>query len=401
MTKEPRMTIVTRAPIACARPILAIAMLAIAGCAATPHYGDGGAAAGTGGTAGSGTGGSGAPGGTGGGSMGGSGGAAPAPPGLPVPPGPGNVAQPAGTPGNLKVLHWAGFKAAASYTFDDAQPSQVEHYADLQATGVRMTFYITTSSSTAVGGFDATFSQAVRDGHEMGNHTVHHCHIDLTGCSNTASAPASVDAELDDCNSYIAGHFGQSVVSTAASPFGDSGWDTPDMSRFFLNRGVGSGTVAPNSSTDPFNLPCHAAVEGEAVDSFNTAIDGAESAGNWLIFLIHTINPTSQNWYAPIDISVVTGSIAHAKSRGDIWIDSMVNVGAYWRAEKALSSATPTTAGGVQTWTWKLPDHFPSGHVLRVTVDGGTPSQNGTPLVWDPHGYYEVALDAGALTLSP
>ena len=116
-----------------------------------------------------------------------------------------------------------------------------------------------------------------------------------------------------DCTSYITGHFGQGAVWTAASPFGDAGWDAPDMSRFFLNRGVGSGTVAPADNTDPFNLPCHAAVEAETVDSFNGAIDGAESAGRWLIFLIHTINPTSQNWYAPIDISVVTGSIAHAK----------------------------------------------------------------------------------------
>jgi hypothetical protein len=31
----------------------------------------------------------------------------------------------------------------------------------------------------------------------------------------------------------------------------------------------------------------------------------------------------------------------------------------------------------------------------------GTLSQNGTPLTWDPHGYYEVALEARSLTLSP
>ena len=38
---------------------------------------------------------------------------------------------------------------------------------------------------------------------------------------------------------------------------------------------------------------------------------------------------------------MVTGSIAHAKSLGDVWIDSMVNVGAYWRGEKVLSTVTP------------------------------------------------------------
>ena len=220
-----------------------------------------------------------------GGSGGGSGGAPPGPADrLPVPPGPGDLPPPSGTPGNLKVLNWAGFKAAVTYTFDDAQPSQVEHYAELQATGVRHTFFVTSSSS----GFDATFTQAVKDGHEMGNHTVHHCHADLSGCGNTASAPVSVDAELDDCNSYIASHLGQGAVWTAASPFGDSGWDTPDMSRFFLNRGVASGTVSPNDNTDPFNLPCHAAVEGETAAMFNAVIDDVDARNRWAIFLVHT-----------------------------------------------------------------------------------------------------------------
>jgi hypothetical protein len=173
------------------------------------------------------------------------------------------------------------------------------------------------------------------------------------------------------------------------------------MTRFFLNRGVGNGTVAPNDNTSPFSLPCHPAVDGEAVASFNAAIDSADTAGRWVIFLIHTISPTAANWYAPIDISVITESIAHAKALGGVWIDTMMNVGAYWRAEKLLSTATPTTSGADQTWTWTLPDHFPPGKYLRVTLTGGTPSQNGTPLTWDPHGYYEVQLDAKSLTVSP
>ena len=98
---------------------------------------------------------------------------------------------------------------------------------------------------------------------------------------------------------------------------------------------------------------------------------------------------------------MISDSVAHAKSLGDVWIDSMVNVGAYWRAQKVVSAVTPAAAGGGQTWTWTLPAHFPPGKYLRITVDGGTPSQNGAPLSWDGHGYYEIALDAGSLTLAP
>ena len=60
--------------------------------------------------------------------------------GLPVPPVEGNIPRPAGKPGNLTVLDWAGFTGALTYTFDDGQPSHVAHYLALQETGVPMTF---------------------------------------------------------------------------------------------------------------------------------------------------------------------------------------------------------------------------------------------------------------------
>jgi hypothetical protein len=84
-----------------------------------------------------------------------------------------------------------------------------------------------------------------------------------------------------------------------------------------------------------------------------------------------------------------------------VWIDTMATVGAYWRGQKVVAATTPTTSGSTQTWTWTLPDHFPTGKYLRVKVDGGTLSQGGNPLTWDSHGFYEIALDAGSLTLAP
>ncbi|XYI04306.1 hypothetical protein ACMHYB_07005 [Sorangium sp. So ce1128] len=70
-------------------------------------------------------------------------------------------------------------------------------------------------------------------------------------------------------------------------------------------------------------------------------------------------------------------------------------------AQKALSSVTPTTSGSDRTWRWTLPAHFPPGKYLRVKVDGGTLKQGGRTLQWNDHGYYEIALDEGSVTLSP
>lgn len=310
------------------------------------------------------------------------------------------IPKPSGTSGNLRVLDWAGFKSAVTYTFDDTQPSQAEHYAELQGMGVRLTFYANDSANWQ-SGYDAFWSQAVRDGHEIGNHTEHHCRADLTGCSPNTVPDASLGEEIDKNSEYIRTHLGASGPWTMASPFGDAGWVDPARTRVLLNRGVFSGTIAPNDNTDPFNLPVYAAVGNEAESVFDGKIDSARSDGAWLIFLLHSIKPTANNWYAGVDISTITGSATHAKAFGDVWIDSLVEVGAYWRAQKLLSSLTPTASGGTQTWTWTLPAHFPPGRYVRVTVDGGSLSQGSTVLPWDAHGYYEVSLDAGTLTLTP
>lgn len=333
---------------------------------------------------------------------GGTGGMAGSPPsGMPEPAQSG-VVKPSGAVGGLTVLDWAGFTSAVSWTFDDSQPSQIAHYAELAAVGIPMTFYISTGNSSE-SGYDATWTEAVADGSEIGNHTVHHCHADLTGCS-FGTADATLAQELDDCTSYIGQHYAvQGGAWTAASPFGDTGYDSPDMTRFLVNRGVGGGTIGAGAAdhTDPFDLPIYLAQTNDTAASFSAQIDSAHAAGRWLILLVHTITPTDQSWYNPVAITDVTGGMMHGQSLGDVWNDSLVHVAAYWQAQKMFQALTPASANGTTTWTWTLPASFPPGRYLRVTVTGGTLSQAGTTLPWDDHGFYEVSLDAGTLTLSP
>ena len=149
--------------------------------------------------------------------------------------------------------------------------------------------------------------------------------------------------------------------------------------------------------SDWYNLPVYAVTEGQRAGAFNSSIDGARRQGSWLIFLFHTLLPTSNSWYAGVDIGELTASVDHAKAAGDVWIDTITEVGAYLRAQGMFEQLTPAD----NTWTWVLPEHFPPGKVLRVTVDGGTLSQAGTALEWDAHGYYTVNLDAGTLSWSP
>jgi peptidoglycan/xylan/chitin deacetylase (PgdA/CDA1 family) len=319
------------------------------------------------------------------------------PHGLPIPPA-ATPDQPGGSPADLTILDWAGFRGAVSWTFDDAQPSQIEHYAELAAERVPMTFYISTANHGEKR-FDETWAQAVKDGHEIGNHAVHHCRADLGGCLSGAPV-ASLAAELDACTDYLRQHFPQAGVWTMAAPFGDSGYAPLAASRFLVNRGIGAGQIAPGDDTDPFALPCYIANEGDTAAVFNRQTRWARNGGRWLIFLVHTVTPTEARWFAPVAIGDVTAGMRYGRALGDVWMGTVVDVAAYWLGQKILKAASPSVAGGVTTWRWELPRTFPPGKYLRVRVSGGTLSQGGVALAWDEHGYYEIALDAKELTLS-
>lgn len=311
-------------------------------------------------------------------------------------PGAGGVAKPAGVAGNLKVLNWAGYTGAVSFTFDDNPNSQVTNYSLLNSVGVRMTFYLVCSAD----GGNAVWSTAVADGHELGNHTMHHCMAN--GASGCWGAYLGVDEEIDQCTTHLKAAFGVPGVYTMASPMGDTNWDVPASQRFLVNRGVSdiAAGVRPNDSTNPFELPCHIAAEAEkAVGGFNVVTDSVVTNGSWRIILNHSLG--NNDGYHPVDPNEVVAAMTYARDLGTVWVDSVVNVAAYWRAQKVVAAVAPVTQGSDIVYSWTLPEHFPPGHFLRVQVDGGTVSQCGTALTWDEHGYYEIALDAGSVTISP
>jgi hypothetical protein len=299
----------------------------------------------------------------------------------------GSVASP-----NLRVLPWAGFKAALTYTFDDSQPSHLEHWPELKATGAPMTFFLNPSANWQVG-YDADWTAVGAAGSELGNHTWSHCRADLSGCTPVGSQ----EDEIDRATTYIVSHLGVKDVYVFANPFGDAGWNAYASSRFLLGRGVMGGTVPATGVSDWYSLPVFPVTAGQTAKDFNAGIDGARSQGRWRIFMFHSIRPSTNDWYAGVEIADITASLAYAKSLGDVWVDTITAVGAYAQAQQMLENVTPLA----HTWTWTLPAHFPPGKVLRVTVDGGSLSQGGKALAWDSHGYYQVALDAKSLSWKP
>lgn len=346
----------------------------------SPMTGGGGAtSAGT-----SGEGGGGAAASAGSSSGGTAGGTAAGPSDLPLPPGQADVPKPSGAPGDIEVLDWAGFKAAVSYSFDDSNTTQIEHYEELRALAVRFTFYMWTGKSDAA---NSIWKTAVKDGHEIGNHTKSHSSDGTTSDINAAT-------------DFIKQTYGVEPY-TMAAPNGSGVYTNLAKPLFMINRGVGNALIVPNGNSDAFTLPTYIPPTGASAGAFNEQVDSARDAGAWRTMCIHGFQGGNDGAYQPVPFEAFVSSVEHAKSFGDVWIDSIVNVGAYWLGQKAFSQAMTMTSGNDKTWTWTLPDHFPPGRYLRVKVGGGTLKQNGQPLSWDAHGYYELALDRESVTLSP
>lgn len=304
--------------------------------------------------------------------------------GLPVPPGDANVPKPSGTPGDITVLNWAGFKAAVSYTFDDANTSQIQNWDKLKALGVPFTFFLWTGKQEAG---NSVWQDALMNGHELGNHTQSH--------QMAGSGP-----DADQATQFIKDKFGVQPW-TMAAPYGDGSWTNVASTRFLINRGVSNAVIAPNSNTNPFSLPTYIPPTNAGESQFNAEVDSARSAGGWRTMCIHGFTGGNDGAYQPVSLDGFIKHVEYVKSLGDVWIGSLVDVGAYWRGQKAFSQAMTTTMGTEKKWTWTLPDNFPPGKYLRIKVDGGTVKQKGVEVPWDSHGYYEIALDAGEVTVSP
>jgi hypothetical protein len=338
-----------------------------AGTGGPPVGGMGGSSAG--GSAGTGVGGA-------GGATGGSGGSGPTASfkceNLGLAPSMTGVAKPAGAAGGLKVLDWAGFKGAASFTFDDNTPSQLANYNALKATGGRFTWFLIASSAGS--GYKAT----IADGQEIANHTQTH--------------PGSASqGEVTNAQSTLKTNYGVDVHSMAAPNCNDTWSAFAEPANLFQNRGPcgkGIATVSPRDSTSPFKLPAYLPDSNESASSMGSSI----TAGKWRIFVLHGFD-SQGGTYQPVPIGNVTGAMSKAVMDG-FWVEGMTNVGAYWQGQKLIPESATTSA------TWTLPGKFPPNMCVRITTTGGTVTQKGETIPWDDHGYYQISLDAGEVTIN-
>jgi hypothetical protein len=331
--------------------------------------GGSGASGGSAGTGGSGTAGMPSSGGSGGGT-------AATCDNLSLAPGKTGMAKPSGAAGGLKVLDWAGFTGAVSYTFDDNTPSQMPDYSQLKATGGHFTWFVVGSWLSSSTSLIPQYKATLADGQEIASHTYSH---------NSAGS----QSDLQQNETYLTTNFGVTANSMAA-PNCDASWASVAPNIMFQNRGpcgTSQPTVSPRDSTSPFQLPAYLPDAGASA----TTLSGTYQTGKWRIFVIHGFD-SQGGTYQPVPIANVSAAMTTAVSSG-YWTEGITNVGAYWQGQKLISASATTNA------TWTLPAHFPKNMCVRITTSGGNVTQKGVTIPWDDHGYYQISLDAGEVTI--
>jgi peptidoglycan/xylan/chitin deacetylase (PgdA/CDA1 family) len=296
----------------------------------------------------------------------------------------------------LRVLPWNGHSAAVSLTFDDAKPVQLDvAVPELNKRDLHATFFLIVSKLTRLD----DWRRAQAEGHEIGNHSVSHQHpAELT--------QESEELEVEDAKKFLDSNFKSNVIIFAypyaeLSPgllfwvkkydFAARGWQGNDASPY----------VSSDADPDWYNLPSQSAYTKYDAAFYKNWIDNALANHAWSTLQIHGIGDPSTG-FEPIPTDTFLSLLDYLQeqqSKG-LWVAPFGAVAAYLRAQKILEEVKPELHNGKATFTWKVPDPFPSEVVLEVEIKGGTNLR----VYQDKHelrpgkaGVYSLSFDSGEL----
>jgi peptidoglycan-N-acetylglucosamine deacetylase len=251
----------------------------------------------------------------------------------------------AGPQASTKGFHWPeGKRVAVSLSFDDARASQVDVGLDvINPTGVKVTFFVTTSSDAFRTKLDG-WKRALASGHEIGNHTVNHpCTGNFPWSFHNALENYTLEQmsqQLDDSNAVIQQQLGVRAV-TFAYPCGQKFVGKgPEMKSYVPLIGqkfmVGRGYM-----DEYYNDPVFcdlAQASGTAFDGTDYIdmvkhINKAAEQGGWVIFVGHDIG---QKAFQVTDTIALAALCRYMKDPANgVWVDTIKNIGEYVVKQRA------------------------------------------------------------------
>ena len=307
------------------------------------------------------------------------------------------------------AVPWNGYKAAASFTFDDASESHITNLFPLsEKLGIKVTCFLTGDSWYFRHNYHM-FLQMAQAGHEMGNHT--ETHPKLTQLSD-----ADRRREILDYKKFLQGQMPGLPFNVFGTPYCDNNEDVQKIigQEHYISRDCrGYGRITWDREPNWLSMDSKAWQRSlNTVEEFQQIARDTNDAGEWIIYMNHGVDTDLNNDYSinPDDLAAI---IQQAKDL-DMWIAPFGVVGAYHRASFALQDATANkTEKGIKI-SWELPHpKMPRSVPVKIRLDldelqritGRTDcnriSQNGKELMRNDDGSYTIEFMEQALSIIP
>ncbi|MGD0754744.1 MAG: polysaccharide deacetylase family protein [Bacteroidales bacterium] len=234
-----------------------------------------------------------------------------------------------------------GKKMGLSLTFDDARLSQVDKGIPLlDKYGVKATFYLLPDNMKQR---LESWKKAVADGHDIGNHSLHHpCIGNFAWSKDHALENYSIEDmnnELDSASNLIKNMLGIQPVSFAF-PCGQTFIGRGKMTRSYVpvisakfETGRGWLSECPNDPVfcDMSQLT-GMELDGKSFEQIIQLIEEAKSKGQWLILAGHEMN---QDGFQTSLLDTIEAICKYAQDPANgIWIDSVHNIAAYVKEKR-------------------------------------------------------------------
>jgi endonuclease III len=230
-----------------------------------------------------------------------------------------------------EVARWPGFKTAAvSYTFDDGTPHQLPVAIPIfNAYGYQVTLFTVTGWVANWG----ELTTAAAQGHEIGSHTVDH--VCLEGLP-----PADERYQYELSRDTIAVHCPQQQLFTIAYPYCRKGKESLCALYYSAGRNC-AGAIVPPTPTNFYEInsySCGSKGSVKTTADFISLFESAQSAGGWLVLLVHGID--HDGGYSPLSSRILQESVQYlAGNRETFWVATFGNVVRYIKERDDLSVA--------------------------------------------------------------
>lgn len=242
-----------------------------------------------------------------------------------------------GQPGAQAGFRWPeGKRAALSLTFDDARRSQVDNGLPLfDRQAVKATFYV---SPDNVKERLEGWRRAVKNGHEIGNHTMTHpCTGNYAFSKGNALEDYTLERiarEIDEAERAISELLAVKATSFAypcCQTFVGRGQEVksyvPLVAKRFRTGRLGGDEAANDPQICDLSQLLAQGSDGATFEELKALVDGAAAEGRWLILVGHEIADTG---YQTTSAKALEALCRYATNPANgLWIDTVSRIGQY------------------------------------------------------------------------